>query len=292
MSQLLARLTIAAINATAGWSVGARARLGGLLGACLWWLIWPRRRVTLANLRACFPQMPERERQQLGRRVFRNIARGALDHAVLWCGSRAAVESLVRVEGAAHLHDADNRPLILLAPHFVGLDAGGLRVNTLVRGVSIYARQSNPVWDDWLLQGRRRFNDPVLIPRRGAAELKSVLRAMKEGLPLYYLPDMDLGATNSIFVPFFGVPAATIPMVSRLARLIGAKVVMAVTEMTADGYVLHFEAPWRGFPGASVEDDTARMNQEIERWVLRLPDQYLWTHKRFKTRPAGDASLY
>jgi KDO2-lipid IV(A) lauroyltransferase len=132
----------------------------------------------------------------------------------------------------------------------------------------------------------------VLIPRRGAAELKAVLRAMKAGLPLYYLPDMDVGADNSVFVPFFGVAAATIPMVSRLARLTDAKVVMAVTEMTADGYVLHLEEPWRGFPGASIEVDTVRMNREIERWVLRLPDQYLWTHKRFKTRPPGEQSLY
>jgi KDO2-lipid IV(A) lauroyltransferase len=292
VTELLARLWIALINATSRWPVAARARLGNVLGDALWLLIRPRRRVTLANLRACFPQMPEAQRRALGRRLFRNIARSVLDHSVLWRGSRDAVERLVRVEGVEHLNDPANRPLILLAPHFVGLDAGGLRVNTLVRGVSIYARQSNAVWDEWLLKGRRRFNEPVLIPRRGAAELKAVLRAMKEGLPLYYLPDMDVGADNSVFVPFFGVAAATIPMVSRLARLTDAKVVMAVTEMTADGYVLHLEEPWRGFPGASVEVDTVRMNREIERWVLRLPDQYLWTHKRFKTRPPGEQSLY
>jgi KDO2-lipid IV(A) lauroyltransferase len=215
-----------------------------------------------------------------------------LDYSVLWRGSREQIERLVRVEGGSHLTDSANRPLILLAPHFVGLDAGGQRVNTLVRGVSIYAQQSNPVWDRQLLDGRRRFNDPVLVPRRGAAELKLVLRAMNEGLPLYYLPDMDLGETNSIFVPFFGVPAATIPMVSRLARVAGARVAMAVTEMTAEGYVLHIEAPWADFPGDSIEGDTARMNREIERWVLRRPDQYLWTHKRFKTRPPGAQPLY
>jgi len=292
MTEALARAWIALINATASWSVLARQRLGNALGEVLWLLIRPRRRVTLVNLRACLPQMTERERRSLGRRLFRNIARSVLDHSVLWRGSREQVERLVRVQGVEHLNDPANRPLILLAPHFVGLDAGGLRVNTLVRGVSIYARQSNAAWDAQLLEGRRRFNDPVLIPRRGAAELKSVMRAMKDGLPLYYLPDMDLGATNSIFVPFFGVTAATIPMVSRLARVIGAKVVMAVTEMTADGYVLHLEAPWRDFPGTSVEEDTERMNREIERWVLRMPDQYLWTHKRFKTRPPGLPSLY
>jgi KDO2-lipid IV(A) lauroyltransferase len=292
MTDVLARAWIALISTTAGWSAAARARLAGLIGDVLWLLVRPRRRVTLANLRACFPQMSEQERRALGRRLFRNIARSVLDHSVLWRGSREAVERLVRVEGAEHVLDAANRPLILLAPHFVGLDAGGLRVNTLVRGVSIYAKQSNAAWDAQLLAGRRRFNDPVLLPRRGAAELKEVLRAMKAGLPFYYLPDMDNGPVNSIFVPFFGVPAATIPMVSRLARLNGAKVVMSVTEMTDDGYVLRFAAPWGDFPGASVEEDTERMNREIERWVLRLPDQYLWTHKRFKTRPPGTPPFY
>ncbi len=292
MTEFFARLWIALINATAHWSVAARTRLGNVLGDLLWLAIWPRRRITLVNLRACFPQRPEAERRAIGRRLFRNIARSVLDHSVLWRGSREAVEQLVRVEGVAHLLDPANRPLILLAPHFVGLDAGGSRLNTLVRAVSVYARQSNAAWDKALLEGRRRFADPLLIPRRGASELKAVMRAMKDGLPFYYLPDMDYGPVNSIFVPFFGVPAATIPMVSRLARLLDAKVVIAVTEMTADGYVLHLEPPWREFPGASVEADTERMNREIERWVLKMPDQYLWTHKRFKTQREGAPSLY
>ena len=147
------------------------------------------------------------------------------------------------------------------------------------------------MWDAWLFKARQRFNDPVLVARQGA-DMRAVMRNVRNGLPLYYLPDMDLGAANSIFVPFFGVPAATIPMVARIARIIGAQVMMAVTEMTDDGYVLHLEPPWSDFPGESIEADTARMNREIERWVLRMPDQYLWTHRRFKTRPAGLPSFY
>lgn len=291
MNAWIARRWIALINATARWPQPARTRLGNLLGDLLWWVVIPRRRIALANLRACFPQMPEAERRRIARQCFRNIARGALDHSVLWCGSREEVERHIRVDGAEGALAAENRPLVMIAPHFVGLDAGGIRFNTLARGVSIYSRQKNLVWDAWLLKGRQRFNDPVLIARQGA-DMRSVIRAVKEGLPLYYLPDMDLGATNSVFVPFFGVPAATIPMVSRIARITGAKVVMAVTEMTDDGYVLHFEAPWPDFPGASIEEDTARMNREIERWVLRMPEQYLWTHKRFKTRPDGAPRIY
>jgi KDO2-lipid IV(A) lauroyltransferase len=290
MTGWFARLWIGAICLTARWPFAARARLGRFLGDLLWWLVAPRRRVALANLRACFPQWSETERRRVARACFRYVARGVLDHAVLWKGSREDVERLVRVEGAQHLLDSANRPLILVAPHFAGLDAGGLRINTLVRGVSIYARQSNAVWDDWLLAARRRFNDPVLLER--GRDMRTVIRALKDGLPLYFLPDMDSGRDASIFVPFFGVMAATLPMVSRLARLTGARVITVVTEMTDAGYVQHFGAPWTDFPGASIEADTERMNREIESWVLKMPAQYLWTHKRFKTRPEGAASIY
>jgi Kdo2-lipid IVA lauroyltransferase/acyltransferase len=291
MSALLDRLSIALINATLHWSQRARTKLGNVLGSLLWWIVWPRRRVTLINLRLCFPSMNEAQRVHIGRQSFRNVARSALDHSVLWCGDRDRVERYIRVVGIEHLRAVAGRPLVMIAPHFVGLDAGGIRFNTLMRGISIYSRQSSLVWDEWLLKGRQRFNDPVLIARQGA-DMRAVIRSVKDGLPLYYLPDMDLGAANSIFVPFFGVPSATIPMVPRIARIVGAQVMMAVTEMTEDGYVLHFEAPWSDFPGESIEDDTARMNREIERWVRRMPEQYWWTHRRFKTRPAGEPNLY
>lgn len=291
MNAFLARLWIWFINTTAHWSQRARTRLGAVLGDLLWWVVVPRRRVTLANLRACFPELPQEERRRIARRCFRNLARGVLDHSVLWLRGREDVERYVQVVGIEHLTAAANRPLIMIAPHFAGLDAGGSRINTIVRGASIYSTLKNTAWNDWVLRGRQRFSDPLLFARQGL-DMRSVLRAVRDGYPLYYLPDMDLGATNSIFVPFFGVQAATIPMVSRIARMTGAKVVMTVTEMTDDGYVLHVEPPWADFPGASVEEDTLRMNREIERWVRRMPDQYLWTHKRFKTRPPGSPSIY
>lgn len=279
------------INTTGRWRQSARTACGTLVGDLLWWVVLSRRRVTLINLRLCLPSLDERHRVQIARECFRNIARSGLDHSVLWRAERTDLEGYIKIEGIEHLHAAAGRPLILIAPHFVGLDAGGIRFNTLMRGISIYSTQTNPVWDEWLLKGRRRFNDPVLVARQNA-DMRAVIRHVRDRLPLYYLPDMDLGAANSIFVPFFGVSAATIPMVPRIARIADAQVMMAVTEMTAEGYVLHFEAPWQNFPGESIEADTARMNREIERWVLKMPSQYLWTHRRFKTRPAGEAGLY
>jgi Kdo2-lipid IVA lauroyltransferase/acyltransferase len=286
-----ARFALACVNLTTSWPPSWRRRLAALLGDLGWALVASRRRVTLANLRACFPELDETQRRDLGRRLFRNLARATLDHSVLWKGSLAQIEQHIRIDGLARLHDPANRPLILLAPHFVGLDAGGVRVTTVTHAATIYARQSNPVWDRALAQGRSRFILPVLIARRGA-DLRAAVRAMRQGLPFYYLPDIDPGESNGIFVPFMGVSTATLPMVSRLARMIGARVMMTVTEQTEDGYVMHLEAPWEDFPGPSVGHDTERMNREIERWVRRLPDQYLWTHRRFKTRPAGEAPFY
>jgi len=291
MNEAIARFWIRLIRRTAGWTAAARLRLAAAIGLLAWLAVVPRRRITAANLRACFPQLSAAQRGRIARALFRNVARGALDYGILWSATREQTQQFVRVEGIEHLRNPANRPLILLAPHFVGLDAGGMRIATEYRVVSIYARQSNPVWDHELRAGRARFNEPVLIARRGF-DLRSALRAMREGLPFYYLPDMDNGDANSIFVPFFGVTAATLPMVARLARSIQARVVMAVTEQVPDGYVLHLEAPWEDFPGPSIEADTARMNREIERWVRRLPDQYLWTHRRFKTRPPGAARIY
>lgn len=293
MTTWFARAWIALINATAGWRVATRARLANALGDLLWLAARARRRVALANLRACFPDRTEAQRRAIARACFRNVSRGVLDHAVLWRGTREDVQRLVRVDRLdATLATARGGPLILIAPHFVGLDAGAIRLATEMRAVSIYARQSSSAWDEALTSGRRRFNEQLLIARDEDNALRQVVRAMKAGLPLYYLPDMDNGPHNSIFVPFFGVAAATLPMLARLARLTGARVVTAVTEMTGDGYVVHLSEPWADFPTDSVEADTERMNQEIERWVLRLPEQYLWTHRRFKTRPPGAPPLY
>jgi KDO2-lipid IV(A) lauroyltransferase len=291
MSAWFARLWIALIDATLHWPQGARTRLANVVGDLLWWTVFPRRRIALTNLRLCFPHWSEQQRNAVGRRTFRNMARAVFDHSLLALAPRERLIEYVRVQGLEHLHDPANRPLILVAPHFAGLDAGGLRISIELKAATIYARQRNQAWNDWVLAIRSRFNTPLLIAREGF-DLRAAIRAMKEGLPFYYLPDQDYGPQHSIFVPFFGTPAATIPMVARLAKIAGAKVVMAVSEMTPEGYVLHLEAPWQDFPTEDAEEDTARMNHEIERWVERLPDQYLWTHRRFKSRPPGAAPVY
>jgi len=266
--------------------------LGWLLGSLLYRLGRERRAVALTNLRLCFPEKTEAEREELARRHFVCFARAVLDRTLGWWASKDRLERLIRVSGREHLQDAENqsRPVLILAPHFVGLDAGALRISMFGKACSVFSNQKNPVFNKLLYEGRRRFSDILLLSRQDG--MRKIVKAMKDGYPFYYLPDMDFGREDSIFVPFFGVPAATIPGVSRLVRLTGAKVVVCLTWQVADGYEVEIMPPWENFPGESVEADTAFVNRFIESQVLRKPEQYFWLHKRFKTRPPGEQRFY
>jgi Kdo2-lipid IVA lauroyltransferase/acyltransferase len=270
----------------------ALAALGDALGGLAFRLISERRKVTRINLAKCFPWMPVAERERLARAHFRAWSRSFLDHALLWWSPREHIERLVRIEGLEHLKALDGAPAILFVPHFVGLDAGFARLACEVDMVSMYAQQKNPLLAARLLAGRMRFGRQELVSRQEG--IRAVLGAMRDGRPLYYLPDMDYGPLGALFVPFFGVAAATMPGLSRLARLAGAKVLPCVTHMLPGGagYVVSIESPWSDFPGEDAGADTLRMNQYIERKVLEAPEQYFWMHKRFKTRPEGEARFY
>ena len=268
------------------------AAIGNGLGALLYALGRERRRVCLINLARCMPELPEQERDALARRHFKAFARAFLERAILWWAAPARVRRLVRIEGMEHFEAVRGKPLILLAPHFVGLDMGWTRLALECDMVSIYSRQKNAVFDAAMFAGRLRFGKQTLLARQ--AGVRPALRAMQAGLPFYYLPDMDYGRRDTIFVPFFGVNAATITGVSRLARLAGARVLPCVTRMLpgGEGYTVRFLPAWENYPGASIEADTLRMNAFVEEAVRQMPEQYLWVHKRFKTRPPGEPSWY
>jgi KDO2-lipid IV(A) lauroyltransferase len=272
--------------------LGLLAPLGRGLGILFYFLGRERREVVLTNLGLCFPRMGEAERVRLARAHFQSFGRSTLEHGILWWSSKARLLRLIRIEGLEHWRAVADRPVIWLAPHFVGLDMGGTRIIAEWRGVSVYSHQKDPAFERILLHGRTRFVTPELFSRQQG--IRPVVRAMRKGLPFYYLPDMDLGDRDSVFVPFFGVPAATVTGLSRIARLAGAVVVPAVTRQLpgAGGYVLTFYPAWSDFPSDDVVADTRRMNAFIEERVLEMPEQYLWLHKRFKTRPPGEARYY
>ena len=269
----------------------AIAAIGRAVGGLAFWLIPERRRVTRINLAKCFPQMEPGARERIAREHFRAAGRSIFDLGIVWWAPRERVERLVRIEGLEHLRALGATPSILLAPHFVGADIGGSCLGAEVNMVSMYSTQKDRGLSERLTQGRSRFGTHTLVSRQEG--IRAVLAAMRTGLPFYYLPDQDYGPRDALFVPFFGIPTATVPGVSRIARLVGAKVLPCVTSMLPrGGYVLTIEPPWENFPTADPAADTRRMNEYIERKVLEMPEQYLWMHKRFKTRPPGEARFY
>ncbi len=265
--------------------------LGWALGQVLYLLAAPRRRVALRNLELCFPQASAQQRRAWARETFVVFSQTWLDRSWLWSAPREVVLARVQLQGALHELDGDT-PTIIFAPHFLGMDAGGLALplRTERAFTSIFSTHPNPAVDDWFMQGRQRFGDVRMLNR--ADGVKPIISSLRKGGLLYLLPDMDFGAGESIFVPFYGVPTATVPSLSRFARLGRAKVVGMVTRLTPSGYVAEITPAWEHFPSDDVVADTARMNAQLQQYIDPMPGQYYWVHKRFKTRPEGEPSVY
>ncbi|MCA3129693.1 MAG: lysophospholipid acyltransferase family protein [Betaproteobacteria bacterium] len=266
------------------------APLGAGAGMLLFALSAERRHVARTNLRLCFPDRSDQWHERVLRAHFRCFGRSLLESSIAWFGSPARLRQVVRVEGLEHLHNAAEKGFIGLVPHFCPLDLEGIRMTLEFRGMAVYAHQKNRYFDTFLQRVRSRFNGTRMVARQEG--VKAIIRGMRAGYALQLSPDMDLGARDALFVPFFGVPAATVTVLSRLARLTGAAVVPLVIRQEPDGYRIRVHPPWRDYPGSDVETDTRRMNAFIEQCVLEAPEQYLWLHKRFKTRPDGEARFY
>jgi Kdo2-lipid IVA lauroyltransferase/acyltransferase len=274
--------------------LGVQAAIGRGFGALLWVLARSRRRVALRNLELCFPQWPIEQRRAIAREHFGWLGRSLIERGFLWYASAERLKRAIHVEGDVQLAERSERPVMWLVPHFLALDVAGMATQLFQQRkvASIYARQSDEVLDAAMRAGRLRFGNAEIFPRSDTA--LPLVRAVKRGQAFFNLPDMDLGARDSAFVPFFGVPTATLLAPSRMARSLNMVVQPVVAEMLAGGagYRVRFLEPWAEFPSDDPAADAAFMNRWIEREVLDNPAQYLWVHKRFKTRPPGEPTLY
>lgn len=278
--RVLARLPLA-------WVRG----LGWAMGTVLYAVVLPRRRVVLINLGLCFADWPQSKRNAVARQHFIHFAQAWLDRGWLWHGSEATARARLKITGAVDVFTGE-QPLVIFAPHFVGLDAGWTALTAQIdrHFATIYSHQSNPLVDEWILAGRKRFGSPKLFDR--SAGPKPVVAALRTGDLLYLLPDMNYGLQESVFVPFYGVPAATVTSLTRLAKLGRARVVPVITRMTREGYEVHVLPAWDDVPSADVTADTALMNQRLQGYIDTMPAQYFWVHKRFKDRPEGQSPVY
>jgi KDO2-lipid IV(A) lauroyltransferase len=274
--------------------LGAQAAIGRLTGRLLHALAGSRRRIALRNLELCLPELDEPARRALVREHFGWLGRSLLERGLLWHASHERLKGLIHVEGEVDLAERSPKPVMWLVPHFVALDVAGACTQLFQKQMvaSIYQAQSNPVFDAAIRKGRLRFNQGEVFARSEKA--LPLIRAVRKGWAFFNLPDMDFGAKDAAFVPFFGVPAATLLAPARMARALGMVVQPVVGEMLPGGrgYRVRFLPPWEDFPGDDDLAAAARMNRWIEEEIRRNPAQYLWVHRRFKTRPPGEASLY
>ncbi len=265
--------------------------LGFVLGNLLWWLAAKRRKVVLTNLALCFPAVGAKEQQRMGRDHMVLFAQAWLDRAWLWHGSPDLVASRLQLVGEVQALQQGNGA-VLFAPHFVGLDAGwtALCLHLQRKFTTVYTPQRSAGIDEWVLLGRQRFGRVRLFRREDG--FKAIVSTLRKGDLLYLLPDMNFRLEESIFVPFYGVSAATVTSLPRLSRLGQVPVVPVTTRLTANGYEVQVHPAWTDYPTDDVPADTALMNQRLQVWIDQMPTQYYWVHKRFKSRPNDEASLY
>jgi len=251
-----------------------------------------RRHVAARNLERCLPQLDPAQHEALLRENFRLLGLALLAAPAPWWLSPRHLERLVHYRNR-EIYDtalASGRPVILLMPHFMALEIAMV----LSRGqpmMFMYQKLKNPLMDAVMARGRSRFG-AELVER--SAPLKGMVKNLKRGKPLIYLPDQNPGPRRGIFVPFFGIETATHPALSRIASMTNAVVVPCLCQLLphGHGYEIEFRAPLADFPSGDAEHDTARMNEVIEQAVRDMPEQYFWVHQRFKVRPEGEPGFY
>jgi KDO2-lipid IV(A) lauroyltransferase len=274
--------------------LAVQAALGRGLGRLLWVLAGSRRRVALRNLELTMPDKSVEQRTAIAYENFQWIARSFLERGLLWYASPERLKRLIRVEGDPGFAERTPGAVMWLAPHFVALDVAG-QATQLFQGRavgSIYQKQSIEAFDKAIRAGRVRFGNGDIYSRHEKA--LPLIRAIRRGVAFFNLPDMDFGPQEAAFVPFMGVPAATLLAPSKMAKALAMKVQPVVADILpgGQGYRVRFLDPWTDFPSDDPVADAARMNEWIASEVRRNPAQYYWVHKRFKTRPPGEPSLY
>ncbi len=265
--------------------------LGWFLGALLYLGVASRRKVVATNLRLCFPAWSAAQRRAQTFLCFVYFAQAWLDRGWLWYAAPELTRNRIKLVGAVHELDGD-APTLVFTPHFVGMDAGWAALTQQLprKFMTVYARQTNPVVDAWILKGRQRFGNGRPFDRTEG--FKPVLAGLRAGEPLCLLPDMNYEPRDSLFVPFYGVLAATVPSLPRVARLGRAKVIAMVARITPQGYEVEISPAWPDYPSNDLAADTALMNLRLQSYIDVSPAQYYWVHKRFKDRPLGEMPPY
>ncbi|VWD50576.1 lauroyl acyltransferase [Burkholderia lata] len=293
LGRLGTHLAIGLLKLLARLPYGLTARFGDGLGWLLYKIPSRRKRIVHTNLKLCFPDWSDARREEVAGLHFRHAIRSYVERSYQWFASEQAYRKLFTVESEVDLSDPDMPPTLLLGFHFVGIEAGSMAINLALGRTcgSLYTPMKSPEIEAAAKAGRGRFG-AELASRADSA--RTVLRWLRDRKPVMLGADMDYGLRNSTFVPFFGVPACTLTAVGRFAKTGHAQVLPFIGEVLPNykGYRLKVFKPWADYPTGDDDLDARRMNEFLEEQIPLMPEQYYWVHKRFKTRPPGEPSLY
>jgi KDO2-lipid IV(A) lauroyltransferase len=288
------RLLVATLWLLHWLPLGVLAFFGRGFGALLHAFGRHRRLIAQRNVELCFPHRSQAERDALVHEHFAWLGRSLVERGLLWYAAPERLRRLIHVEGDVHLAERSAKPVMWLVPHFVGLEVAGAAVQLFQTrtAIDIYQRQGNPYFDRVLKAGRLRFGRAEAYPRR--TPIRQWMKRIREGCAFFNMPDQDFGLKDAEFVSFFGVQAATLTAPSKIARLLDMVVQPVVVDMlpAGGGWRVRFLEPWTDWPTADPTADARRMNEFVEAEIARHPAQYLWVHRRFKTRPPGEEPVY
>lgn len=265
--------------------------LGRWIGRGMYRLGGFRRVIAARNLELCFPDQSPAERNRLLRQTFENIGISLFEVAMAWWWPWRRLAKRVTIEGLEHLRELNGRGALLMAMHFTSLEVGGQVLGHYFCSDAMYRPHKNPVYDYLQRRGRlARHPDSEVFPRK---DVRGVMRALRQGRVIWYAPDQDYGPKQSVFAPFLGVLAASVTATAKFAKAGNAVVLPFTNVRLPDGtYRVTIHPPLAGFPSGDEIADAARINQVVEGFIRQQPDQYLWVHRRFKTRPPGELSVY
>ena len=264
--------------------------IGRCLGIILFLIPSSRKHIARKNIEICFPDLTQKQKGSLLFKNFINLGLAVIETGIAWWWSIKRLSRIVHFEGLEHL-DSENG-VLLLGIHYTTLEIGAASILLRRQMDGMYREHKNEVFNYVQLMGRRsKSNQCILYERR---DVRSMMKALKNGRTVWYGPDQDYGLVQGMFVPFFGTEAATVTGTSRFARVSDAAVVpfSHIRLPRAEGYKVVIYPKLENFPSEDLKQDTTRVNAEIERLIMIKPDQYLWVHRRFKNRPEGDKDLY
>lgn len=284
-------LAIVILRLIAALPFKAKIIAGRLFGNLAFYLVKGRRHIVETNVRLCFSERSEAEQKQLVRDIFVANGIGFFEIAWAWWVKPHEVVNKFSIEGLEHLEAAKAEAgVVVVGAHFVHLDLVGFLINQVTEMDVIYRKNNNPVFEHVITGGRKRVFKNILE----RSDMRAIVRKLREGRAIWYSPDQDFGANQAVFAPFFGVSAATLTTTSRLAKMGKAKTVVLLhfRDPVSHRYKIIFEPVAEEFPSGDDVHDATLINAQLERGIRRQPDQYMWVHRRFKTRPPGEPSLY